>query len=99
MTGYFKGDNELDKVDVLGDGETLYYIEEDNGSIIGLNKAEANKLTIYFKDKKPKKIKFFTKTKAVLNPPDTLEKSDMYLKDFIWHKNKRPLNKKEIFNW
>ncbi|MFA6924526.1 MAG: OstA-like protein [Bacteroidales bacterium] len=98
MLGYVKN-NQLYKVMVNGNGETIYYVEDDKGLYMGINKAEAANLIIYLKDKKVKRIKFISKPKAVLHPPKNNDRSNLYLKDFIWHKNKRPLTKLDILKY
>ncbi|MDD5570649.1 MAG: OstA-like protein [Bacteroidales bacterium] len=97
MIGYVKN-NELYKVFVNGNGETIYYIEDSKGKYMGINKAESENMIIYLKDKKVRRIKFINKPKAVLHPPENNDRSELYLKDFIWHENKRPLTKLDILN-
>ncbi len=97
MTCYFKN-NELYKIDVNGNGQTIYY-PKDKNEITGINKAESSNLTIYFKEGKVDSIKFITKPTAILYPPKGLTLEEQRLKNFHWLDTYRPKNKKDIFIW
>ena len=49
MVGYFR-DNELYKITVDGNAQTVYYIREDDGYLIGVNLAESSSMIIRLKD-------------------------------------------------
>ncbi len=95
MTGYFK-DNELDKLHVLGNGESIYFAKTDSGKNVGVNKATCSNMMLYFKDKKVDHIVFLVKPDAVLNPPSSLKPEDLKLKDFQWLEKRRPKSKREL---
>ena len=103
MIGYFKN-NELHKLDVIGNGQTIYYAEEETKEFekkkyIGINKAECSNMLIYVSNNEITKINFLTKPKATLYPlskyPDELKE----LEGYKWLDYKRPKNKLDIFNW
>lgn len=98
MTGYFK-ESELKKIIVEGNGETLYYVQEDKEGLIGINKAEATNLLIFINKNKFEKISFISSPVSVLHPPDKISDADLLLKDFLWHSDRRPLYKEDIFCW
>ncbi len=97
MVGYFK-DNELDRIFVKGNGETIYF-PEDEGEIIGVNKATSTDVNIYLKDKEIKKIYFILEPDATFYPPGQLAASELKLKGFRWLDYYRPKTKEEIFIW
>ncbi len=97
MTGYFSN-NELYKIDVDGNGQTIYFARDKN-VIVGVNKAESSSLIIYLQDRKIRKINFITKPAGTLYPPFTLKRDELMLKDFQWYAGYRPLNKHDIFTW
>jgi len=97
MVGYFK-DNELFKVDVFGNGQTLYYTKDKN-TIVGLNKAESSNLTVFINKKSVKKIVFLTKPEATLTPLSKINKGESFFKDFKWYEKSRPTSKEDIFIW
>jgi lipopolysaccharide assembly outer membrane protein LptD (OstA) len=97
MTGYFK-ENELYKVVVSGNGQTVYYAK-DKDEYIGVNKAESSDLVIYLENRKIKKIVFLTQPSAILYPLEKAPINELILRDFKWYSHSRPLNRFEIFKW
>lgn len=98
MIGYFL-ENDLRKIDVNGNGETVYYIKEDDGSLSGVNKAECSDMAIYINDNKVEKLKMFKKPSGIMHPPKDVSPAEMLLKDFVWYKSYRPTNAADIFIW
>lgn len=95
MTGYVI-DNELNYIDVDGNGQTLYYARENN-SIIGINRAESSNITIRFKEGKIYRIIFDKQPEGELKPLLNMGENDKFLSDFNWYGNKRPISKDDIF--
>jgi lipopolysaccharide export system protein LptA len=87
---------ELDKIDVNGNGQTLYYAREEN-EIIGLNKAESSKISIRFKEGKIFKIILVKSPEGELKPLLELTAEDKKLSGFDWKIKQRPLTKHDIF--
>ena len=96
--GYFT-DNKLRKIRVDGNGETIYYADNDDKSIFGINKSVSSSLLIFLKNNNIDKISFIKMPDAILHPPKTLQKEDKILKGFVWFENKRPHKKDDIFNF
>jgi lipopolysaccharide export system protein LptA len=97
MICYFR-DNHLFKINVYGNGQTIYYVK-DQDDIIGVNKAESSDLVIFCNDTTFEEIRFITKPTATLYPPDMLSPEDLVLKNFGWFQKLRPLRKEDIFIW
>lgn len=97
MTGYFKNE-ELERVYVQGNGQTIYCAREKN-VLIGVNKADCANLMIYVKKNKVTSIVFYQKPEAQLYPPDLLPPKESKLKGFDWRDNERPETVEEIFTW
>jgi len=95
MVAYIQ-DKSLKRIDVNGNGQTLYYAQDEN-EIIGLNKAESSKLSITFKDGKVFKISFLSSPEGVLNPILKLTSQDRKLNGFEWREQARPLSYKDVF--
>lgn len=93
--GYFK-DNELDYMDVKGNGECIYFGKDEKNKYIGNNKALSTDITLYFKEKKINKIVFIQKPEAVFTPLKMLTAEQLKLKDFNWQIDKRPKSREEL---
>lgn len=95
MIGYIRN-NALYKVDVFGNGQTIYYTK-DQEEIVGVNYAESSDLVIYMKDNEVAKINLLKQPAGTLYPPGELEETE--LKDFRWLEELRPKSKYDIFYW
>jgi lipopolysaccharide export system protein LptA len=95
MTCHFRN-NEMYRVDVNGNGQTIYYPKDEQG-FIGVNKAECSDLVIYLADGKVSTIKFLKKPDATLYPIEMAPTNELTLKGFTWLEQIRPKNKLDIF--
>jgi hypothetical protein len=97
MHAYFTG-GELKKVDVYGNGQTIYYPQEDNGDYIGVNKADCTDMVIYMEDKKVARIVFKTKPSGELSPLQDVNPAEFKLKGFQWLSGIRPMSVIDIYS-
>lgn len=95
MIGYIV-DNQLNKINVDGNGQTLYYAREDE-QMIGLNRAESSNISIRFKDGQIFRIAFLKAPEGVLKPIFALTNEEKKLSGFDWKIEQRPLSKFDIF--
>ena len=95
MIGYVV-DNELSRIDVNGNGQTLYYAREDS-SIIGLNRAESSRISIRFKEGRVFRIAFLQAPEGQLKPLFELTAEEKKLSGFDWKIHRRPLSKYDVF--
>lgn len=93
--GYFV-DNELSRMDVEGNAESLYFGKDDKNKYIGANKAQSINISIYFKEKKISRIVFTQKPEAVFTPMKLLTTEQMQLKDFKWQIDRKPKSREEL---
>ncbi|MBU0763405.1 MAG: organic solvent tolerance protein OstA [Bacteroidetes bacterium] len=97
MTGYFR-DQELYKIHVEGNGETVYFAKDDDG-LIGVNKATGSNMDILLKDSEVNEIMLRVAPEGTMNPIDHLPASELKLQGFRWLDNHRPRKKEDIFIW
>jgi lipopolysaccharide export system protein LptA len=95
MTGYFVN-NELHKIYVEGNGQTLYYARSEK-NLIGINRADCSKLMIWITDDEVESISFYSQPDAQLYPPGELTPSEALLKDFKWRGAERPASIADLF--
>ncbi len=96
MTGYFK-DNELYMVYVDGSGETIYY-PDDQGAIIGVNRATSSNIRIMIEKRRVTDIIFMNKPDGDLTPLLLVNPEEERLKDFRWLQYLQPKNRYDIFS-
>lgn len=97
MKGFFKN-NDLFRVNVVGNGQTIYYVKEKE-KIKSVNRADCSDLHIYLKKNQMDKITFVTRPDATLFPLNKIDVKELKLKDFTWRSHLRPLNREDIFEW
>ncbi|GAB4280807.1 MAG: OstA-like protein [Marinilabiliales bacterium] len=103
MIGYFKDDT-LRKVNVTGNGQSIYFATEKDKrdkleKLIGVNKVNCTDMIIYLKDSEPEKIVFLKNPDGVMNPVHKLSPSELKLENFVWLIEHRPLKPDDIFKW
>jgi lipopolysaccharide export system protein LptA len=97
ITGFFKN-NELYKLDVHKNSETIYFPVSDD-EIIGVNKSDAKDLLIYMKDGQMHRLIYKSKPNHKLYPIEDLTQKEMQVTGFKWLENKRPKSSREVFIW
>lgn len=97
LRGYIKN-NELYKVEITQNGETVYFLRDDN-DLVGINKALCNDIVAYIEKGKVQKIVFKSKPSGTLYPPDEISGDAIKLDNFKWLQHIRPLNHKDIYKW
>lgn len=98
MVAYFDR-NELYLVKVNGNSETIYFVREEDGNLIGINKAESSTMEIWIKEREVVDIYYFDSPAAQLYPEKELPSDMHYLRDFKWRDEERPKNKFDIYFW
>ncbi len=98
MVGHF-ADNKLYKIDVNGNGQTVYYIRNAKKQLTGVNKADCSDMIIYMQESKVQKISLLNEPDATLYPIKELSDSELKLKDFKWLDALKPLSKEDIYLW
>lgn len=98
MTAFFE-ENELRRLLVEGNAESLYYLMEEDSlrTVIGLNKTESAYLSMDVRNEELQKLKLWSSPKAVTTPLSLLKPEEMKLKGFIWLDYLRPKDKKDLF--
>lgn len=85
-------DNDLKKVKVYGNGECLYYVNnEDEKEFTGVNMIECSSMNVYFAEGKLSDISFVTLPKAQFYPPRMLNAERKFLSNFNWRWDEKPL--------
>lgn len=97
MTALFKS-NQLYKVELKGNGESIYHVY-DNQGYIGLNKVECTDIDIYVSENRLQRIVTKVSPVGTLYPPDQIPAEVKYLQGFNWKAEHRPKTRYDIFNW
>ena len=84
MKAYFH-ENELSNIEVIGNGESIYYIEEEKKSdALGVNKIICSNMNITIDDRQIENIYFYKEPDAMLYPLNQTNPNELLLKGFTW---------------
>ena len=97
ITSRFKSGS-IHRVNVDGDqAQTLYWIRDDDGGIIGIDLSKSESMIIEMENESISIIKSFKGIDETMYPEEDLQESSRYLPGFKWHDEARPKDKDDIF--
>ncbi len=90
--------NDLKRVDVDGNGESLYFArQEGQASVMGMNLIKCSKMVLTFVENDLNDITFLTEPKANFTPPQLINSSNNRLEQFRWLEDIKP-TKAQLLN-
>jgi len=90
MRAYF-ADNAIKRVDVNGNGESIYFVLSDGDSLLmGMNRILCSNITMRFKGNELNNISFYMKPEATFYPPHEITPELTKLSGFAWRASERP---------
>ena len=89
MTGQFL-EGQLNRLDVEGNGESLYFALENDTTIRGVNKLLCGRIIMYFVEGQVDKINHLMKAEASFTPPHMLDDKGSSLEGFVWREEEKP---------
>ncbi len=95
ITAYFY-DDELRKMNVEGNAESIYYALDDDDAYVGLNKTLCSKMLLYFDDNQIQEIRFYAQPKANTFPMGQIDHRTIRLEGFRWEVQRRPNNVEDL---
>lgn len=97
ITSRFRNGN-IHRVNVDGDkAETIYWIRDDDGGLIGIDVSNSETMVIEMENQNISIIKSFKGISETMYPESDLGESSRYLQGFKWHDEARPRDKDDIF--
>lgn len=98
LNGFFV-DGNIDRMRASGNAESIYYIKDDNQSLVGVNKALGDIIELRFVNKELNKVVFISEVKGKMYPISQFPPNEKELRGFKWHTEKRPKTKFELFEY
>ena len=95
LTGYFK-QNELYKIDIKGNGESIYYLL-DGEDIAGINQSKCVNIEVFLVKGKISEIFEYQDPEGNINPPEPKIPKELRLTGFSWLEHLRPKDRNDIF--
>jgi lipopolysaccharide export system protein LptA len=87
--GFFSDDT-LRRMVVEGNGESIYFAQDESEAYIGMNKATCARMMIYMKAAKVDRITFIGAPEATLTPMRDVDLKSYSLEGFSWREGLRP---------
>ncbi|WP_186757519.1 OstA-like protein [Echinicola salinicaeni] len=89
MTGHF-AEGDISRLDVDGNGESLYYALENDTTVQGINTLLCGKIIMHFENGNVSKINHTINPEASFIPPHLITEKVTQLKGFSWRIEERP---------
>lgn len=96
MYGLFE-DNELYEVNLIKNTETLYYMRNDPGELIGINKTLSSSIRVLFEDREVQEIYYLKQVDGTLYPEQDLPPNARELKGFNWRGDEKLNSVEDLF--
>ena len=96
MDAYFI-DGTIDSVRARGSAECVYYIQDEDSALTGINQSSSELMDVYFKEKELQRVVFRTAVKGTIWPMKQKTPQEMHLQNFRWRDAERPKTKYELF--
>ena len=96
LNGYFV-DGTIDNMRAKGNAESIYYIEDDDKALVGVNKASGDIIEMRFVNKELNRVVFINDVKGAMHPLSQFPESERTLRGFKWDDKRRPKTKFELF--
>ncbi|MBU2466392.1 MAG: Organic solvent tolerance protein OstA, partial [Bacteroidetes bacterium] len=96
IIGYFE-QNELDRIWVEGNAQTVYYVREEDKTLIGVNLGKSSRMLIKLFESQMEQIIYLSNPSEVMFPEKDLPPGDEKLRGFRWLEERRPADKLDIY--
>jgi len=93
----YLNEQEIRKIDVKQNSETIYYAIDNEGKYIGVNKLSGNDMLIFMSNNEIETITFIKDPEGLMSPLKDVSPKDTILKGFNWRISERPSDMFDIF--
>ncbi len=88
--------NEIDKVEVVGNAESLYSARDEAEAFVGMNHTSCGNMTLFFQNKELEEIRFYGEPSGEFFPLDDSVKDKIRLAGFKWLPDRQPKSKEDL---
>lgn len=89
--------SQLERTEVKGNAEAIYYAQDELGAYIGVNKTACSSMVLYFADGGVNRIKFLSAPSGRLDPMDAVDHGNLRLEGFRWETERKPVFFEDLF--
>ena len=84
-------------MDVISNAECVYYLQEEDSSLIGINTSLTSEMRVFLKKNEIQQIRFYDAPDGTVYPDDKFEEKDRKLQDFRWLPQYRPHTIEDLY--
>jgi len=88
----------VDNMYVTGNSRSIYYLKDEEGAFIGLNKTDCSRMRFYFQQDSLTDVRFYTEPTSVLTPIKKATNAELYLDGFAWSLDIKPNSVEDLLN-
>ena len=81
----------------MGNAECVYYVQEDDGSLIGINTSITSEMRIYLDSNHIQQIRYFDAPSGQVHPDEEIKENERKLQGFRWLDAYRPRKPEDLF--
>lgn len=96
IIGHLENQN-LQRVDIVGNAECVYYVQEEDSSLIGVNTSITSEMRIYLDSNHIQQIRYFDSPTGQVHPDEQMDAKDRKLQGFRWLDIYRPRKPEDLF--
>ena len=97
LIALFNDNNDINEVHILKNAESINYTRNDNGELIGIDKAKSANIVIYIEDKEVVEFRREFDPEAKTHTEDDLPENARKLRGFDWRDDERPKSVEDLF--
>ncbi len=88
--------SQLERTEVRGNAEAIYYAQDEGGGYIGVNKTACSSMVLFFQDGGVNRIKFLSAPSGRLDPMEAVDHQAMRLDGFRWEESRKPQSLEDL---
>ena len=92
----FMDSSELERMNVKGNAEALYFLKDEEDAYIGVNKTLCSHMTFYFESEDLDNIRFYAEPESTMTPMAQAGPRDKELEGLRWEERDRPKGSEEL---
>lgn len=98
LIGTFNDKNELDKVDIIKNAESIFYATNDKGELIGIDHGISADLLLTFEEGDIVTFERILEPTADMTPDNEVPEKERILQGFDWREDERPKSVEDLFS-
>ena len=99
LKAFFNDSNDVYRIDVNGNGQTIYYGKEADSTYMGLNRLDCSEMKIMLKNNQIDDITFYVSPVGLFEPMSDVSPQNEKLDNFNWFDYLQPKSRSDIFIW